>query len=177
MKITASKLTSPDLARLACQYTMHSHAASSITMERLYAMEHSPIRTQIFAVEMVYIPNFVSVHFVRHKIGVEHYVQTMREDRGASEVANRLTPTNHLMIANAQALINMARKRLCHKASFETREVMAKIRTAVGGVDPALGNVMVPECYYRGFICHERTMCLQMPNVKHYLETWAWYGE
>ena len=177
MKISASKITTPDLALLACQYTMHSHAASAITLERLYAMEHSPIRTQIFAVEMVGIPNFVSVHFVRHKVGVEHYVQTMRTDRGADEVANRLTPTNHLMIANAQALINMARKRLCYKASRETRETMEQIRTAIGGVDPNLGNVMVPECYYRGLICHERTPCWQMPKVKHYLETWAWYGE
>ena len=177
MKISATKLTTPDLARRACQYTKHAHAASSITMERIYAMEHSPIRTQIFAVEMVGIPNFVSVHFVRHHVGVDHYVQTMRLDRGADDVANRLTPTNHLMIANAQALINMARKRLCHKASSETREVMEKIRTAIGGVDHALGSVMVQECYYRGFICHERTPCGQMPNVKHYLETWAWYGE
>ena len=170
MKISATKLTTPDLARIACQYTMHSHAASAITMDRLYAMEHSPIRTQLFAVEMVGIPNFVSVHFVRHKVGVEHYVQTMRVDRGADEVANRLTPTNHLMIANAQALINMARKRLCHKASPETRDVMEKIRTAIGGVDPSLGNVMVPECYYRGFICHERTPCGQMPTVSK----WRW---
>ena len=173
MKISVTKLTTPDLARLACQYTMHSHAASSITMDRLYAMEHSPIRTQIFAVEMVEIPNFVSVHFVRHKVGVEHYVQTMRVDRGASEVANRLTPTNHLMIANAQAIINMGRKRLCGKASPETREVMKNIRDAIGGIDPYLGNVLVPECHYRGFICHERAMCGLMPNVKHYLETWA----
>lgn len=177
MKISATKLTTPDIARLACKYTMHSHAASAATMDRLYAMEHSPIRTQIFVVEMQGIPNFVSVHFVRHKIGVEHYVQTMRVDRGADEVANRLTPTNHLMIANAQALINMARKRLCHKASPETRETMEQIRTAIDRVDPSLGYVLVPECYYRGFICHERKSCGQMANVKHYLETWAWYGE
>ena len=177
MKITVTKLTSPDLARLACQYTMHSHAASSITLDRLYAMEHSPIRTQIFAVEMQGIPNFGSVHFVRHNVGVQHYVQTMRVDRGADEVANRMTPTNHLMIANAQALINMARKRLCHKASPETRQVMEKIRVAVMECDPDLASVMVPECYYRGFICHERKMCGMMPNVKHYLETWAWYGD
>lgn len=26
MKVSVQKLTSPDLARLACQYTMHSHA-------------------------------------------------------------------------------------------------------------------------------------------------------
>ena len=177
MKITVTKLTTPDIARMACQYTMHSHAASSITMARLYAMEHSPIRTQLFAVEMVGIPNFVSVHFVRHKIGVDHYVQTMRVDRGADEIANRMTPTNHLMIANAQALINMARKRLCHKASPETRDVMPAIRASMFGADPDLASVMVPECYYRGFICHERAMCGLQPNVKHYLETWAWYGE
>ena len=170
MKISVTRLTPPDLARRACQFTTHAHAASSITMERLYAMEHSPIRTQLFAVEMVGIPNFVSVHFVRHHVGVDHYVQTMREDRGAAAIADRLTPTNHLMIANALALINMARKRLCHKASFETREVMAKISTAIGGIDPALGNVMVPECQYRGVICHERTPCGQLPNVKHYME-------
>lgn len=42
---------------------------------------------------------------------------------------------------------------------------------------PDLAMVMVQECYYRGFICHERTPCGQMQNVKHYLETWAWYGE
>lgn len=86
MKISVQKLTSPDLARLACQYTMHSHATSSITLDRLYAMEHSPIRTQIFAVEMQEIPNFVSVHFVRHHVGADHYVQTMRTDRGADDV-------------------------------------------------------------------------------------------
>ena len=177
MKITVQKLTSPDIARLACQYTMHSHAASAITLDRLYAMEHSPIRTQIFAVEMIGIPNFVSVHFVRHHVGVDHYAQTMRTDRGADEIANRLTPTNHLMIANAQALINMARKRLCHKASPETRDVMARITMAIGDVDRDLQSVMAPECYYRGFICHERAMCGLQPNVKHYLETWAWYGE
>ena len=171
MKIQVSKLTTPDLARLACQYTMHSHAASSITLDKLYAMEHSPIRTQIFAVEMQEIPNFVSVHFVRHHVGVDHYAQTMRTDRGANEIANRLTPTNHLMIANAQALINMARKRLCHKASPETQQVMRGIRDNMRPIDPDLYHMLVPECHYRGFICHERTTCGQMPNVKHYSQT------
>lgn len=170
MKITVIKLTHPDLARLACQYTMHSHAASTITLNKLYAMEHSPIRTQLFAVEMQEIPNFVSVHFVRHHVGVDHYVQTMRVDRGADKVANRMTPTNHLMIVNAQALINMARKRLCHKASPETRAVMENIRTAVGGIDNALGNVMVPECTYRGGVCHERSMCGKVKNSQHWTE-------
>lgn len=54
---------------------------------------------------------------------------------------------------------------------------MEQIRAAIRDSDPDLASVMVPECYYRGFICHERKPCGKMPNVKHYLETGAWYGE
>jgi hypothetical protein len=165
MNVTVQKLTGAGLAQKACKFTLHSHADTEITLDRLYRAEHSPIRTQLFWVEMLGIPNFVSVHFVRHKVGVEHFVQTMRTDRGAEEIANRLTPTNHAMLANAQALVNMGRKRLCHKASQETREVMVLIRKAMCTVDPALTRFMVPECVYRGGICHEIKPCWQMEGV------------
>ena len=42
--------------------------------------EHSPIRTLMFTIRLT-IPYFVSVHLVRHKIGIEHYVQSQRNDR------------------------------------------------------------------------------------------------
>lgn len=170
MKITITKLTGLDLARLACQYTMHSHAESKMELADLYACEHSPMRTQLFAIEMQGIPNFVSVHFVRHKIGVEHYVQTMREDRGSKTTADRWTLTNHLMIANAQALVNMARRRLCYQASAETREVMCSIKNEMCYAELDLAFFMVPECVYRGMVCHERRMCGKMPGVRHYKE-------
>lgn len=165
MKIIVTKLTGLDLARLACQYTMHSHAESKMELADLYACEHSPMRTQIFAIAMYDIPNFVSVHFVRHKIGVEHFAQTNRLDRGAGEVANRFTPTNHLMVANAQAVVNMSRRRLCHQASDETVEVMAAIKNEMIIADPFLATCMIAECAYRGMVCHERRMCGKMAGL------------
>jgi hypothetical protein len=121
----------------------------------MYRAEHSPIRTRMFVVEMYEIPTYVSVHFVRHKIGVEHFVQS---NRGASEIVTRDTPVNHMMFLNAQALIQMARKRLCGKSSEKTRELMGEIRHHLAYVDQALAAHMVPECEYRGF-CPELKPC------------------
>ena len=42
---------------------------------KMLKAEHSPIRTLMFTIRLT-IPYFVSTHLVRHKIGVEHYVQS-----------------------------------------------------------------------------------------------------
>jgi len=131
---------------------------SGIDLDKLYQCEHSPVRTQIFWIEMLNIPTFVSVHFVRHKIGVEHFATSNRPDRGTGE-ADRMTPINHGMLINAQALINMAKKRLCYHASKETRETMIAILKQIKVVDSGLSKRMVPECVYRGKICHELKQC------------------
>ena len=34
-----------------------------------------------------------------------------------------------------------------------------------------------PPYHSKSFAAAKRAMCGQMPSVKHYLETWAWYGE
>ena len=60
--------------------------------------------------------------------------------------------------ANAQALINMSRKRLCNQASPETREVMQEMKKEVSKRDEFLARVMVKECVYRGF-CPEIKSC------------------
>ena len=112
----------------------------------------------MFAVEMKDIPSFVSTHLVRHKIGVEHFVQSNRADRGGNAHADRNTLINHLMVLNAQALITMARKRLCSKASLETQEIMATIANKIHEVDAALAMCMLPECEYRGG-CTEMNSC------------------
>jgi len=155
MKITVTKITDDALMRLACSYTIN--AESKMTLDKIYRCEHSPMRTQLFTVEMVGIPTFVSVHFVRHKHGVEHFVKSNRDDRGG-EKADRDTPVNHLMLCNAQALINMARKRLCSKAHKETINAMIYIREAVREVDPDLAIFMVRECEYRQG-CNELRSC------------------
>lgn len=151
------KITGTGLMRLACSYTIN--ADSNISLKKVYQCEHSPMRTQLFVVEMQDIPTFVSVHFVRHKHGVEHFVKSNREDRASyTGDLGRWQPVNHMMLCNAQALVNMARKRLCRKASEETTEVMEAIVAAVGKEDAALAERMVPECEYRRG-CREIKTC------------------
>lgn len=158
MEISVKKYTDAFLMRKACEMTMHDRS-SKASLKDMYKCEHSPIRTQMFWIEMLDIPTFVSVHFVRHHVGIEHFVQSNRVDHGADTNITRLTPINHGMWCNAQALISMSRRRLCYKASPETREVMLKIKEAVRAVDPDLANALVPNCIYRGGHCHEPKPC------------------
>ncbi|MFW5752927.1 MAG: hypothetical protein ACOCYV_02630 [Planctomycetota bacterium] len=158
MQITAEKLTDRDLMRRACEMTMRG-GSSKVSLARMYRCEHSPMRTQLFWIEMHAIPTFVSVHLVRHKIGVEHFVMSNRDDRGGAHDTDRYSPVNHGMLIDAQALVNMARKRLCRKSHTDTIAVMQALRSAIDAVDPDLAAVMVPECEYRGGFCHELKPC------------------
>ena len=72
---------------------------------------------------------------------------------------DRYAPTDIAFIINAEALINMAHKRLCAKASKETRDLMTKIALGVAIADPALAPHLVPQCVFRGGICSEPKSC------------------
>jgi hypothetical protein len=161
MKIIITKLTSQDLISKAMSYTSDSEVKlSDRVVNQMYDSQHSPIRTQIYMVEMLDIPTFVSVHFVRHSIGITHYVKSNRFDRSnVNEVADRNTLVNHMMLLNAESLINIARKRLCFKASDETREVMEAIVLELNKQNDILANYLMPECWYRGGECHEQKGC------------------
>ena len=52
--------------------------------------------------------------------------------------------------ANAQALINVSRVRLCYQAANETREYMEDLKDSIYIKDKNLSNVLVPNCVYRG---------------------------
>ena len=156
MQIRVSKVTSPNLMRWACALTIDSE--SNMTLDKIYDNEHSPMRTQIFAVTMLGIPTFVSTHFRTHSQGITHFVKSLREDRGGDGTESRWTPTNHGMLLNAQSLINLSRKRLCHKSHDETRKVMDTIKIAIDDVDSELAFRMVPDCIYRNG-CHEDISC------------------
>jgi hypothetical protein len=155
MNVVVTKITDKNLMQKACSYTIN--AESTMTLQKIYQCEHSPMRTQMFTIEMIGIPTFVSVHFVRHKIGVEHFVKSNRDDRGGVE-ADRNTPVNHLIFCNAEALVTMAKKRLCLKAHSETVAVMRAIKSEVASVDPDLWSYMVPQCKYRNG-CNELKTC------------------
>lgn len=125
--------------------------------EKILAAEHSPVRTLMYTIGMWDIPYFASVHLVRHKFGVEHYVKSQRKnpERGA-ERQDALV--NHVMDMNYMALVNMARKRLCYKADPVTRGIMELIRDELAKVDPITARFLVPDCEYRRG-CHEMQPC------------------
>ena len=132
--------------------------------DRMLHSEHSPIRTVMYRVDLIDIPSFVSVHFSRHKVGVEHFVKSLREDRGGTGVEGRWSPVNHTMILNAQSLMSIARRRLCRQASKETRMTMEAISKSVSMLDDVLFKHLVPMCDYRGGVCHEFRCCGLRPH-------------
>lgn len=125
--------------------------------KKILNAEHSPIRTLMYTVVMWQIPYFVSVHLVRHKFGIEHYVKSQRSnpDRGAER---QDAPVNHVMDLNAQALINVCRKRLCFKADPITRSTIETVKQKITALDPIIGPFLEPECIYRQG-CHEFQSC------------------
>ena len=125
---------------------------------KLINSEHSPLRTLMFTIEMKDIPYCNSVHFVRHKFGVEHYVKSQRSNKNRGDEPQN-APVNHIMDINAQALIFMARKRLCYKADKTTREIMMMIKNKIIEVCPEFEEFLIPDCVYRGGICHEFKSC------------------
>ena len=113
--------------------------------------EHSPIRTLMFTIRLT-IPYFVSTHFVRHKIGIEHYVQSQRNDRQSNydrELAPQNAMVSHIMEVNAEQLMFMARRRLCRQADVTTRFVMTHICIEIAKVNPEFKDFLKPMCHYR----------------------------
>ena len=133
---------------------------SSDWKRRLLLSEHSPIRKLHIGWKWSDLKYWVSVHLVRHKYGIEHFVSTQRTDRtGISrDEMPQNSLVNHECEANAQALINISRKRLCHCASLETRQAWQQVKNEIALVEPELASVMVKECIYRGF-CPEMFSC------------------
>lgn len=133
---------------------------SSSWIRRMLLCEHSPIRQIQVKWKWKELPYWVSVHFVRHKIGCEHWVRTSRTDRtGINRIdLSQGSLVEHEMMANPQSIINISRKRLCSCASTETREAWKTFLESIKNDMPELYEVCVPECVYRGH-CYEYKSC------------------
>lgn len=130
-------------------------------IKKLLISEHSPIRLGTIKWRWENIKSWVSVHFARHWLGWDKWVSTQRTDRTGidRDEAPQNTPVNMDVNANIQALINVARYRLCYQASPETRLQMENLkRTITEEVSEEIGNVLVPNCIYRSG-CPEFSMC------------------
>lgn len=135
--------------------------------EKLIKSEHSPLRELWFGILME-IPYYVSVHYVRHHIGVNHYVQTQRNNRQDNYDRTKAPQdaiVSHIMSVNAQELVFMSHKRLCKQADPFTREVMKEIVRQVIQVCPEFEEVLVPLCKYRNGKCTEFFPCEGTKNI------------
>lgn len=136
--------------------------------KRILLSEHSPIRLLTYTMTLKGIMSWVSVHLTRHKFGIEHFVSTQRTDRTGKNrnESKQSALVNHMICANAQAIINISRKRLCFGASPETREAWIEFVDYIAEVDPVLASVCVPECVYRGF-CPEFYPCGRSETLEY----------
>lgn len=141
--------------------------------KKVLLAEHSPIRLLEYDFTWEDIRMWVSTHIVRHHEGCEKFVHTQRTDRNeALKSLNRDDLPQGLvndmdMTCNAQAFINISRKRLCKCASKETREAWELVIEYLKTIDPVLASKCVPECLYRGF-CPEFDRCCGYCNTEKF---------
>jgi len=144
--------------------TVHKEAGdgepSSLWKRRMLLCEHSPIRQLFIKWKWYDLLWWVQTHFTRHWLGVEWFVSTSRSDRTGIDrkTLDQDSPVNVEGIANAQAIINISRKRLCKQASPETRQAWIEVLNSFKEYEPELYEVSVPDCIYRGY-CYEHKTC------------------
>ena len=135
---------------------------TSTWRKKLLRSGHSPARTLTYTVEISDIPYWIVMHLVRHKVGIEHYVSTQRNDRQSEydrASARQDAPVLYRFEANAQALIEISHRRLCGKAAAETREVWEQVCEAIQQVTPEMDGLLVPACVHQGGRCDEFKPC------------------
>lgn len=141
--------------------------------KKILLAEHSPIRLLEYDFTWEDIKQYVTVHFIRHHEGCEKFVHSQRPDRNEQlKGLNRDDFPQGLlndmdMTCNAQAFINISRKRLCGCASKETREAWKLVMSYLKQIDPVLESKCVPECIYRGF-CPEFDKCCGYVNTESF---------
>lgn len=131
-------------------------------LRKLLVARHSPIRELCFSYVIRDIPYWVSVHLVRHHVGFQPYVQSQRNDRQNNydrTKAPQDAPVTMRVTLNAESLMTLANKRLCAKASPETREVVQRMCSLAEIVMPELRGLLVPMCEYHNGVCYEVQPC------------------
>lgn len=123
---------------------------------------HSPIRVLQFAFELE-LPYWVSVHLCRH-IHAQPFVKSQRNDRQSDYDRTKAPQDEKVKMIwhmNAEELMTIANKRLCYKASKETRQIVQMMCDVVLQKCPEFNGLLVPMCQYHGGKCHEIIPCAE----------------
>lgn len=149
-----------DSARTTINMEEGTKEPTSRWKKNMLLAEHSPIRQLQVKWKWYDLKYWTSVHITRHWLGIIHWVRTQRTDRTGIDRNDipQSALVEHECEANAQAMINISRKRLCNQASPETREAWKYVLESIKDKEPELYSVCVGECIYRGF-CPEMKTC------------------
>jgi hypothetical protein len=140
-------------ARITIGSTPTNREPSSMWKTAILQAEHSPIRLLEITWDWI-IPYWVSVHFVRHHEGIHHFVSSQRsQEQRDNRPQGALV--RHRCVANAQAILNISKVRLCHRAAIETRSAWQGMIDDLIHIEPELASLCVPSCIYRGGSCPE----------------------
>lgn len=129
--------------------------------KKILAARHSPIRYLRFSFLLEGIPSFVSVHLCRH-VHAQPYVKSQRNDRQSDYDRNKApqdSPVDMIWDISGEEMLIVANKRLCMKASKETREIVQTMCNLVEEKCPEFKGLLVPMCEYHGGTCHEMYPC------------------
>lgn len=165
MKIEITKVTSWNDVLNAARFTWRksplSGEPSIAWKKKIIKAEHSPLRCLMFNIDFYDIPNYVSVHLVRH-IHAQPFVSTSRPDIDGKQIPReeqkKIDPVNMRLFLNAQEIIAISRVRLCNRAEKETRRIWNLVVEELRKQEPELAAACVPQCVYRGF-CPEFNSC------------------
>lgn len=175
--MTVSLIKYPDandwhLVEMIARTTANLPAKAMLPTEswkkRILKARHSPIRELRFVFMLKDIPYWVSVHLCRH-VHAQPYVASQRNDRQSNydrRKAPQDTPVTMIWSMNAESLCEVANKRLCYKASAETREVVTEMCRKVCEVCPEFAEELVPMCVRNGGVCYEMKPCNEIGRGK-----------
>lgn len=119
---------------------------------KMLISRHEPLKAINYVIT-VECPQWVAMHLVRHKHSL-HFVQSIRDDiTGETRDPNKII--QYTFIANPVGLMDIAEKRLCKKASYETRKLMRLICLEFESIEPLLFERLEPQCIVKGY-CPEQ---------------------
>ena len=165
MKIEIQRVTSWKDVLNAARFTQRKQPLdkepSTTFKKNIIKAEHSPLRCLMFNIDFYDIPNYVSVHLVRH-VHAQPFVSTSRPDIDGKQIPReeqrKTDPVNMRLFLNAQEIISISRVRLCNKAEKETRKIWEQVVRTLYISEPELAAACVPNCVYRGH-CPEIKSC------------------
>lgn len=171
MKVTLLKYPTDEdwaLARRCALVTMGKTPtkAPDMTWKRaILRARHSPIRVLNYAFLIEGIPGNTATHLARHVHAVPFIssLRNDRQDRMDGDAARRDTPVDMILYCNAEELMTIANKRLCHKAAERTREAVRMMCMEAIEKTPEIANELVPMCVHCGNTCHEMYPCDEPP--------------